>query len=62
MPVSDNNSMVLAATVNTPYVVTDAGAGNDVTVVTTDHEYGACIGTEHLIALGHRRIACISGP
>jgi DNA-binding LacI/PurR family transcriptional regulator len=31
-------------------------------MVTTDHEYGACVGTEHLIALGHRRIACISGP
>ena len=47
---------------DTPYVVTDAGAGNGITTVTTDHEYGACIGTEHLVALGHRRIACISGP
>jgi DNA-binding LacI/PurR family transcriptional regulator len=45
-----------------PYVATDAGAGNEITMVTTDHEYGACIGTEHLIDLGHRRIACISGP
>jgi DNA-binding LacI/PurR family transcriptional regulator len=47
---------------STPYVVTDAGAGKEITMVTTDHEYGACLGTEHLIALGHRRIACISGP
>jgi DNA-binding LacI/PurR family transcriptional regulator len=45
-----------------PYVVTDAGAGNEITMVTTDHEYGACIGTEHLIEFGHRQIACISGP
>src|ERR1700736_6055160 len=45
-----------------PYVATDAGAGNEITMVATDHEYGACIGTEHLIQLGHRRIACISGP
>lgn len=45
-----------------PYVSTDAGAGNEISMVTTDHEYGACIGTEHLIELGHRRIACISGP
>jgi DNA-binding LacI/PurR family transcriptional regulator len=45
-----------------PYVATDAGAGNEITMVTTDHEYGACISTEHLLELGHRRIACISGP
>jgi len=45
-----------------PYVATDAGAGNEISMVTTDHEYGARIGTEHLIELGHRRIACISGP
>jgi DNA-binding LacI/PurR family transcriptional regulator len=45
-----------------PYVATDAEAGDEISMVTTDHEYGACIGTEHLIALGHQRIACISGP
>jgi DNA-binding LacI/PurR family transcriptional regulator len=45
-----------------PYVATDAGAGNEITMVATDHEYGAYIGAEHLIELGHRRIACISGP
>ena len=45
-----------------PYVATDAGTGNQITMVTTDHEYGACIGTEYLLELGHRRIACISGP
>lgn len=45
-----------------PYVATDAEAGNEISMVTTDHEYGARIGTEHLIEFGHRRIACISGP
>jgi DNA-binding LacI/PurR family transcriptional regulator len=34
----------------------------DITTVTTDHEYGARIGTEYLVELGHRRIAFISGP
>jgi hypothetical protein len=30
-------------------------------MVATDHD-GACIGTQHLIELGHWRIACVSGP
>lgn len=45
-----------------PFVVTDAAAANHLTTVTTDHEKGACLLTEHLINLGHRQIACISGP
>ena len=62
VPTAVDLTSLQAAFGRTPYVVTDAGAGNELTMVTTDHEYGACIGTEHLIALGHRRIACISGP
>lgn len=31
-------------------------------LVEVDHEAGACLATQHLIELGHRRIACISGP
>jgi DNA-binding LacI/PurR family transcriptional regulator len=45
-----------------PYVVTDAAADHDLTMVTLDHELGAQLGTEHLIEMGHRQIACISGP
>jgi DNA-binding LacI/PurR family transcriptional regulator len=62
VPTAVDLTNLQAAFGKTPFVVTDAGAGNELTMVTTDHEYGACVGTEHLIALGHRRIACISGP
>lgn len=31
-------------------------------IVTTDHRAGAYMATRHLIGLGHRRIACITGP
>lgn len=31
-------------------------------LVETDHEKGGLVATEHLIALGHQRIACIGGP
>ncbi len=47
---------------HTPFVATDVGSGDEITMVTTDHEYGAKISVEHLIELGHRQIACISGP
>jgi LacI family transcriptional regulator len=31
-------------------------------LVEVDHEAGACLATQHLLDLGHRRIACINGP
>jgi LacI family transcriptional regulator len=31
-------------------------------IVTTDHRAGAYMATRHLIGLGHRHIACITGP
>ncbi|MBD1601221.1 LacI family DNA-binding transcriptional regulator [Pseudomonas typographi] len=31
-------------------------------VVCIDHEQGAWLATQHLLGLGHRRIACITGP
>jgi DNA-binding LacI/PurR family transcriptional regulator len=61
VPTAVNLTSLQAAFGSTPCVVTDAGAGSEITMVTTDHEYGACIGTEHLIELGHRMIACL-GP
>jgi DNA-binding LacI/PurR family transcriptional regulator len=62
VPTTVDLASLRAAFGKTPFVVTDAGAGSEMTMVTTDHQYGACVGTEHLIALGHRSIACISGP
>ena len=43
VPTAVDLTSLQAAFGNTPYVVTDAGAGNNVTMVTTDHEYGACL-------------------
>lgn len=31
-------------------------------LVRVDHQAGAALGVEHLIGLGHRRIACLAGP
>jgi DNA-binding LacI/PurR family transcriptional regulator len=45
-----------------PYVVMDASGRKKISTVTIDHESGSRLGTEYLIDLGHRRIACISGP
>lgn len=46
-----------------PTVVVDRdipGLGAD--LVRVDHQAGAELAVEHLLALGHRRIACLSGP
>ena len=34
----------------------------EVDAVLTDHQLGGFLATQHLIELGHRRIACIAGP
>ena len=34
----------------------------DFDMVKVDHEFGADLAIQHLLALGHRRIACIAGP
>ena len=49
--------------VRTPMVIVDRGLeGVDVDLVRIDHEQGAYLATRHLVALGHRDIACIGGP
>jgi LacI family transcriptional regulator len=46
-----------------PVVVVDRDLpGVDVDGVLTDHHLGGYQATQHLIDLGHRRIACITGP
>ncbi|WP_347557653.1 LacI family DNA-binding transcriptional regulator [Robbsia sp. KACC 23696] len=49
--------------ITVPVVVIDRPiAGIRADRVQVDHRAGAAIATQHLIALGHRRIACIAGP
>jgi LacI family transcriptional regulator len=51
------------ANVRTPMVIVDRGLdGVDADLVRIDHEYGAYLATRHLLELGHRDIATISGP
>ncbi len=46
-----------------PYVILDREvAGAEADLVEVNHEQGARLATQHLIELGHRRIACITGP
>lgn len=56
-----NVKQLLAA--RAPVVTIDRQvAGADVDTVLVDNEHGARLATEHLIAEGYRRIACITGP
>ena len=51
------------AGVRTPMVIVDRSLeGVDADLVRIDHEYGAYLATRHLLELGHRDIATISGP
>jgi len=44
-----------------PVVVMDANGKNRVATVTLDNEAGTRMATEHLVQLGHTKIACVSG-
>ncbi len=44
-----------------PFVTLDAGHP-DVPSVVVDQQYGMRVATQHLLDLGHRRIACVTGP
>lgn len=51
------------ASVRTPMVIVDRDLENiTADLVRIDHELGAYLATSHLLDLGHRHIACISGP
>jgi LacI family transcriptional regulator len=46
-----------------PQVVVDRETGDrNADLVGVDHELGGYLATSHLLSLGHRRIACITGP
>jgi LacI family transcriptional regulator len=52
------------AQAGTPWVILDRHMSDapDVPVIAVDNRGGAATVTEHLLAHGHRRIACIAGP
>lgn len=53
----------LADEAHVPIVLVDRYIDNyDVVCVRVDHELGGYLATKHLLELGHRRIACITGP
>lgn len=47
---------------NLPFVMIDVRKGAELPSVLFDQAYGSKLETEHLLALGHRRIGEISGP
>jgi len=48
---------------NTPVVIIDRSSNQlMIDEISTDNQMGGRIATEHLISLGHREIACITGP
>ena len=53
----------LLVSLNIPYVMIDRSFDVDgVHTARIDHRLGGFLATEHLLKLGHRRIACITGP
>ena len=51
------------ATTHTPLVILDrALPGLEADLVTIDNEQGGYLATHHLLELGHRDIACVTGP
>lgn len=46
-----------------PYVLLDRGLDSmEYPAISTDHEKGGYLAARHLIELGHRKIACVTGP
>ncbi|SDR77118.1 DNA-binding transcriptional regulator, LacI/PurR family [Microterricola viridarii] len=52
----------LRLTAGLPLVIVDSDATQPYTIVDTDQEQGARLATQHLIDLGHREIAHVTGP
>lgn len=62
----DNNikdSIHLMENLNIPFVMIDRYVeGENIVSIATDHIKGGYLATKHLIDLGHKNIACITGP
>jgi LacI family transcriptional regulator len=63
-PAGDSEALAkrLGAVQVTKVVIDRAIEGLAADLVRVDHQAGARIAVEHLLSLGHRRIACLSGP
>lgn len=58
-----NESIALIGSLKIPYIMIDRTVdGYPCSVVKTDHLKGGYLATKHLIDLGHRKIACVTGP
>lgn len=62
IPIVDDYEALLALTHGIPFVQIGARLGVNLPSVIYDHAKGARLATQHLIDLGHRQIAEISGP
>lgn len=62
IPVIDDYEELMRLTDGVPFVQIGARLGADIPSVIYDHAQGARLATQHLIDLGHREIAEISGP
>ncbi len=52
----------IAARIHMPFVMIDVNLGERVASVVIDQRHGGMLATSHLLELGHRRLAEISGP
>lgn len=57
-----NESLKCLAEMNIPHVLLDFTGTEKGNIVTGDHFTGGYAATEHLIKLGHKKIACLTGP
>ncbi|MGJ3190284.1 LacI family DNA-binding transcriptional regulator [Paenarthrobacter nitroguajacolicus] len=62
VPHPDVLAVLREVAVPVPIVAVGAGAGNQLTGASLDQRLGARLAVEHLMKLGHRHIAHISGP
>ncbi len=61
-PVAADELASIGELIGMPFVMIDAMLGDRVPSVVIHQAHGARLATEHLVGLGHRDIACITGP
>lgn len=62
VPVNGKADLVRKLCRGTPFVTLDATVAPDVPTVIVDQRHGVWLAMRHLLELGHRRIAFVSGP